>query len=116
MTSFRGQGNKKGKGRGTSGRTNSGSGYTRPKIPKGKSKPEKTEKSPLIVHFFFWTVLLSSFIAIFGTFQQQIHDVVLWYDFYTLFGAITYWDATIGWTITIMMAMCLDMIRVANRK
>jgi hypothetical protein len=98
-------------------RPSPGSSFSSPKLRRRKSKSRSSAsqaKSPLLQHFFFWVVVLSMFMGIFGFFQAQIESVVLWDDFYTLFGIIPYWTATIGWTITIMVAMCVDMVMVAE--
>jgi hypothetical protein len=94
-----------------------GVGFTRPNLkhkkrrsPDGSNQP----KSPLLQHFFFWVVVLSMFMGIFGGFQTAIQSVVLWNDFYTLFGVVSYWDATISWVITIIVAMCVDLLLVAE--
>lgn len=116
MGRYNKQGNKKTRSGPVGG--NRGGGYIgNPKIPKGKkgksSPSDNAKKSPLLQHFFFWVVVLSMFMGIFGGFPDAIQSVVLWNDFYTLFGVIPYWTATVGWLITIMVAMCIDMIRVS---
>lgn len=120
MGSFRGSGNrKKRKGGGPRGVWN-GRGETyfgNPKLKKGHKHGatggDNAKKSPVAVHFFFWLVVFCVFATVFGFFQAQIQSIVLWNDVFTLFGAISYANAYVGWMISIIFIWCVDMVMVA---